>query len=244
MSKQQQNNMSDYESVIVTHVDNPTLFYCRIEQDIERYEQLKQLIGQHIDSEPHSMPDLFRCRNSSTSITALVYSEIHNEWCRARLISMKIDRNHKPICAKVWLIDFGSIEFIAWKPKFVSTSTLEIDTFNESRGLCFPCSLDNIKPFNDDDNDLKEESKKPLQCEWTSYANFMFKKTTASKKFLLKMMKSNDDLLLEDKKIIVCDLLIENDCSKLNEFTKSSSSSMSKFLVESKVAQFINEKKF
>lgn len=101
MSKQQQNNMSDYESVIVTHVDNPTLFYCRIEQDIERYEQLKQLIGQHIDSEPHSMPDLFRCRNSSTSITALVYSEIHNEWCRARLISMKIDRNHKPICAKV-----------------------------------------------------------------------------------------------------------------------------------------------
>lgn len=90
---------------------------------------------------------------------------------------------------------------------------------------------------------MKEESKKPLQCEWTSYANFMFKKTTASKKFLLKMIKSNDDLLLEDKKIIVCDLLIENDYSKLNEFTKSSSS-MSKFLVESKVAQFINEKKF
>ena len=99
---------------------------------------------------------------------------------------------------------------------------------------------------NDDDNDLKEESKKPLQCEWTSYANFMFKKTTASKKFLLKMIKSNDDLLLKDKKIIVCDLLFENDCSKLNEFTKSSSSSssISKFLVESKVAQFINEKKF
>ncbi|OTF83809.1 Tudor domain-containing protein, partial [Euroglyphus maynei] len=105
------------ETVIVTHVNSPTLFYCRIEQDIERYEQLKQLIRQHIDSEPHSMPDLTK-RNSGSIISALVYSDIHNDWCRARLISMKLDHNHKPICAKVRLIDFGSIEFVSWKPEF------------------------------------------------------------------------------------------------------------------------------
>ncbi|KAH7641646.1 tudor domain-containing protein [Dermatophagoides farinae] len=233
MSKQKQdhNCMTD-ESVIVTHVNSPTLFYCRVEQDVERYEQLTKLIRQHIDSEPHSMPDLIRRNSVSGSvILALVYSDIHKDWCRARLISMKCDRNHKPICGKVLLIDFGSIEFVSWKSKFVSTSTLEIDDFNESRGLCFPCSLDNIKPY----DDVKLDSEKPLQYEWTSYANFMFKKETTNGKFLLKVMKPD---LLNDK-IIVCDLLPMNDCSKLDEFP-----SLSQYLVDSKVARYINVSNF
>lgn len=76
------------------------------------------------------------------------------------------------------------------------------------------------------------DSEKPLQYEWTSYANFMFKMATTSRKFLLKMMKPD---LLNDK-IIVCDLIHMNDCSKLNEFP-----SLSQFLVDSKMAQYIDE---
>lgn len=133
--------------------------------------------------------------------------------------------------SQVLLIDFGSIEFVSWKSKFVSTSTLEIDNFNESRGLCFPCSLDNIKPY----DDVKLDSEKPLQYEWTSYANFMFKKETTNGKFLLKVMKPD---LLNDK-IIVCDLLPMNDCSKLDEFP-----SLSQYLVDSKVARYINVSNF
>lgn len=91
--------------VVVMHIENPSLFFCRFEEDNYRYEELNCLIKQQINRKSFWKFNLLK--EDSQNITLLVYSAIHGQWCRGRLITLKIDyKNNKPACAKVSLLNF------------------------------------------------------------------------------------------------------------------------------------------
>ena len=131
---------------------------------------------------------------------------------------------------KVLLIDYGSIEFVPWKNGFVLESNDEINSFNNEKGFCFPCSLGNIKP----------NSAPPIKSfnpdEWGSYANFILEKETKHRKFMLQIFNCHNN-------IIACDLLpideFENE--EENVLLEHSFMPMSEYLVKSNVARYLNE---
>lgn len=80
--------------VTVIHIENPSLFFCRFEDENYRYEELNYLIRQQTKQKTNWE---YVVHNDAGR---LFYSTIHGQWCRGRLILLKLGHN-KPACAKV-----------------------------------------------------------------------------------------------------------------------------------------------
>jgi len=178
------------ETIVVTHVENPEKFYCRLASDEGKFQELNEKIWSRVRSPFVTTPDYESIKKDDQ---ILAYSSINKKWCRSQVYS--IDRNKDIINVKVYLIDFGSIEIIALNQ--LRDTEEEIVNFNSRQSFCFECSLCYIKPFNESN-------------EWSSYANYLFEKLTKDKLITLKYQNYCDG-------VIICDLSSCNVGSAINE---------------------------
>ena len=92
-------------AVLVTHVESPVLFYCRLlAEHEEAFGRLQAKIDAQIEtgggggSAHQTMPNIHGGRN----LVVLVYSTIRDRWCRGRLLSYQANSvDGTPINAKV-----------------------------------------------------------------------------------------------------------------------------------------------
>lgn len=93
-------SLSNDSLVKVTHVDSPVRFYCRLVADDESFGQLNDLIAKHVASKQtdSSIGDLLLDEQ------VLIFSSVHNCWCRARLLNSYQDVKSPPSVVKVSLI--------------------------------------------------------------------------------------------------------------------------------------------
>lgn len=241
-------------AVLVTHVESPVLFYCRLlAEHEEAFGRLQAKIDAQIEtggSAHQPMPNIHGGRN----LVVLVYSTIRDRWCRGRLLSYQANSvDGTPINAKVCLIDFGSVEIVLWNGKYVRPSTGEIDAFNDGAGFCFPCSLGNIKPAEDGSGKPAMEGS---YLQWSSYANFLIEKETKNRTFLLLTLETPSNTN-QRPNVLTCDLLPLSELELLDElnsenvfnfshsqhYQQSNFSSLSAYLVEANVARYVGGKK-
>ncbi len=201
-------NDMNREPIVVTHVENPEKFYCRLASDEHKLKELNELIWSGVRSPFNQSLDYHLFKSGDH---LLAYSSINKCWCRSELLKV-IKTNDTIINAKVLLIDFGSIEIIAWNQ--LKETTEEIINFNSCQSLCFECSLCYIKPFNDSN-------------EWSSYANYLFENLTKDKKMTLNYHNFCDG-------VIYCDLSSYCLNSDLNESIES----LIDYLVHTRVARY------
>lgn len=176
----------DNQSVFVTHIENPSLFFCRLVTEDEDFARLQALIESVVDQRDEKEADLSAARASDKIV--LVYSTIRKAWCRGVIIS-----SVQGSIAKVFLVDYGSIELVVFNAHYVQQSTDEITNFNEGFGYCFPCKLDNLEPF--------DEIKCKVTDEWSSFSNFMMERETKDRECVLALSTP----ALENA-IVLCDL--------------------------------------
>ncbi|KAI2797385.1 Tudor domain-containing protein 6 [Blomia tropicalis] len=246
--------LANRQSVLITHVESPILFYCRFVTDEEQFSTLERKILEHVNSVELSVPNIEELVEPKKYI--LVYSVIRQRWCRGRVLSYQCNSELKPINAKIRLIDYGSIEIVLWKHNYVTRSNEEINDFNNASGFCFPCSLGNIKPYGDDGALNKS---KTIQ-HWSSYANYLIEKETKNRTFMLQILNEPIQEQHSIRNIVNCDLLpiIEysndnehqtlsyysgNICNQLCAETLSINQfpSMSAYLVYSNVARYLDQ---
>lgn len=130
------------------------------------------------------------------------------------------------------MIDYGSIEIVLCNANYIQSSDAEINAFNDGRGFCFPCSLGNIKPF--------DEGKSSTVHQWSSYANYLIEKETKNRKFILHLLNANQPT----RNIVLCDLLPVSDVTIENEaplYSQTQFTSLSCHLVNSNVARFVDQ---
>lgn len=90
--------VGDRALVTVTHCNSPVEFYCRLLADGERFNSLQALIDQCVQSGATGLPEF---EPNTPGGIVLVYSIIHNCWCRAQLLSCNRGQDSRPINAKV-----------------------------------------------------------------------------------------------------------------------------------------------
>lgn len=90
--------VGDRALVTVTHCNSPVEFYCRLLSDNDSFSNLQTLIDQFVQSGATGLPEF---EPNEFSGIVLVYSIIHNCWCRAQLLSCNRDKDLRPITAKV-----------------------------------------------------------------------------------------------------------------------------------------------
>jgi len=201
-------NDMNREPIVVTHVENPEKFYCRLASDELKFKELNELIWSRVRS-PFTQNLDYRLFKKGDHL--LAYSSINKCWCRSKLLKV-VKTKDNIINAKVLLIDLGSIEIIVWDQ--LRETTEEIINFNSCQSFCFECSLCYIKPFNDSN-------------QWSSYANYLFENLTKDKKMTLIYHNFCDG-------VIVCDLSSYCLNSDLNESIES----LIDYLVHTRVARY------
>ena len=201
-------NDLDEERVVVTHVETPEKFFCRLASDENSFNEMNELIWSGVRS---PFADQLMPESPKEDDYLLAFSTIHQIWCRSRVEEVLNGSEGNKKSVKLYLIDFGSVEVITYDNLRVTTD--EIINFNRSQSFCFECRLSLIKPFS--------ESQ-----EWSSYANYLFKKQTKDKIITLQFVEHTDG-------IVVCDLSVQwpND-------HKSCVKSMADYLVHTRVARY------
>src|SRR6218665_2358617 len=114
-------------------------------------------------------------------------------------------------------MDYGSIEVVLFNQQFIKGAKPEIAGFNDGFGLCFPCKLVGLLPF--------DEIKCKTTVEWSSYANFVMERETKDRVFILSLCGN----ILPDN-VVVCDLKPQHDTQDAR--------SLSQILVNANVANF------
>lgn len=101
---------SGAESVFVTHVESPVLFFCRQLAYEEIFKALQEMIDTHVDLIKAEAPDGNPISGPDQCV--LVFSLIRNRWCRGRILSYQRNADFKPINAKVCRIcsSFSSLQ--------------------------------------------------------------------------------------------------------------------------------------
>jgi len=197
------------EQVVVTHVETPEKFYCRLASDENLFNEMNELIYSRVSSPftDHLMPVSPKVEDN-----LLAYSTIHQIWCRSRVDEVLNGSDGQKKSVKAYLIDFGSTEVVTYDNLRITTD--EIIEFNSGLSFCFECRLALIKPY--------VETQ-----EWSSYANYMFEKQTKDKIIRLEFTEYVDG-------VVVCDLQVlwPNDPSM-------SIQSMADFLVQTRVAKYM-----
>lgn len=93
-------------AVLVTHVESPVLFYCRLlAEHEEAFGRLQAKIDAQIETDGssahQSMPNIHGGQGGR-NLVVLVYSTIRDRWCRGRLLSYQANSvDGTPINAKV-----------------------------------------------------------------------------------------------------------------------------------------------
>ena len=195
------------EKVVVTHIETPEKFYSRLASDVNLFNEMNELIWSRVRSPfaEHLMPQSLEVDDEM-----LAYSTIHQIWCRSRVEEV-IKGSDSKQSVKLYLIDFGSVEVVTYNNLRLTTD--EIINFNSGQSFCFECQLSLIKPFS--------ESQ-----QWSSYANYLFKKQTKDKIITLKFDEYIDS-------VVVCDLSVQwpNDPDMCVL-------SMADYLVQTRVARY------
>ena len=75
----------DHQTVVVTHVENPSLFFCRLLTEDEEFNRLQCIISQLVEQRQEN--DSYASPTAAQNKIVLVYSGIRKGWCRARIIS-------------------------------------------------------------------------------------------------------------------------------------------------------------